>query len=80
MKKCGSELSIGGQIDINMLSWYVHVERMEEENVVKIVYMSKVDGSRGRGRPKLKWIDSVKACVERERTKHWRSENVDAGP
>jgi hypothetical protein len=37
---------------------------MEEERVVKRVYMSNVEGSGGRGRPKLRWMDGVKAVVE----------------
>jgi hypothetical protein len=41
-------------MDSNVLKWYGHVERVEEERVVKIVYMAKVEGSRGRGRPKLR--------------------------
>jgi hypothetical protein len=48
-RRCGSELSIGERMDINVLRWYGHVERMGEHyfnRVVKIVYMSKVEGSR----------------------------------
>jgi hypothetical protein len=41
-------------MDRNVLKCYGHVERMEEEIVVKRVYMSNVEGSRKRGRPKLK--------------------------
>jgi hypothetical protein len=29
-RRCGSELSIGERMDINLLRWYGHVERMEE--------------------------------------------------
>jgi trehalose utilization protein len=46
-----------------VLSWYGHVERMEEERVVKRVYRSKVEGNRGRGRLKLRWVDGVKAVA-----------------
>jgi hypothetical protein len=48
-----------------VLRWYGHVERMEEERVVKRIYMPKVEGSRIRGRPKLRWMDGVKSDVER---------------
>jgi hypothetical protein len=30
-RRCGSELCIGERIDRNVLRWYGHVERMEEE-------------------------------------------------
>jgi hypothetical protein len=36
----------------------------EEERVVKRGYGAKVEGSRGRGRPNLRWMDSVKVGVE----------------
>ena len=36
-----------------------------KKRVVKRVYMSNVEGSRKRGRPKLRWMDGVKAAVER---------------
>jgi hypothetical protein len=43
-----SEVSIGERMDINVLRWYGHVERMEEERIVKRVYSAKVEGSRAR--------------------------------
>jgi hypothetical protein len=36
--------------------------------VVKREYMTKVEGSRGGGGPKLRWMDGVKAAVERRVT------------
>jgi hypothetical protein len=33
-------------MDRNVLRWYGHLERMEEEKVVKIVYRAKVQGTR----------------------------------
>jgi hypothetical protein len=64
-------------MDRNVLMWYGHVERMEDERLVKrVYYMAKVKGSRGR--PKLRWMDNVKAGVERK-TKYRRSKNMCAG-
>jgi hypothetical protein len=56
-RRCGSELIICVRIDRNVLRLYVHVERMEEEKMVKRVYWSRSEGSRGKGRPKLRWMD-----------------------
>jgi hypothetical protein len=39
---------------------------MEEEKMVKRVYIAKTEGSRARGRPKLMWMDIVKVTVERK--------------
>jgi hypothetical protein len=51
-------------MDRNVLMWYALVERMEEKRMVKRVYSSKVEGSRARGRAKLRWMDSVKDSVD----------------
>jgi hypothetical protein len=49
---------------------------MGEERIVKRVYSAKVEGSRARGRPKIRWMDSVKASAERNEC--GRGENVRA--
>jgi hypothetical protein len=60
-RRCGSEVSIGERMDRNVLSWYGHVERMEEERMGKRGYNAKVKVSRVGGRPKMRWMDGVKA-------------------
>jgi hypothetical protein len=40
------EVSIEGRMDRNVLMWYGHVERMEEERMVKRVYSAKMQGSK----------------------------------
>ena len=50
-----------------MLKWFGRVERMESERMTKRVYVSEVEGNRGRGRPPFRWRDGVRrACAERE--------------
>ena len=40
---------------------------MGRERMTKRVYMSEVEGQRGRGRPPFRWRDAVRrACAERE--------------
>jgi hypothetical protein len=65
-RRCGSEVSIGERMDINVFMWYGHVERMEEEKIVKGVYSAKIEGSRASGRPKMRWMDSVGQSVKRK--------------
>jgi hypothetical protein len=38
---------------------------MEKESVFKRMYMSNIEDCRGRGISKLRWMDWVKASVER---------------
>jgi hypothetical protein len=55
-RRCDSELSIGEQTDKNVLTWYGNVDRLEENRMVKRVYMLNLEDSRRRGRAKLSWI------------------------
>ncbi len=42
------------------LRWFGHIERMENEEFIKKVYRSSVDGPNRRGRPLGRWEDKVK--------------------
>jgi hypothetical protein len=46
---CDSEVSIGEIFDKNVLMWYGHVERMEEERMVKRAYIMQRWKVVGRG-------------------------------
>ncbi len=49
------------------LKWFGHIERMENEEFVKKVYQSIVEGPNRKGRPLGRWEDKVKEYVsERE--------------
>ncbi len=43
-----------------VVRWFGHVERMEEECLVKKITRSDRRGVRSRGRPRTGWLDSVK--------------------
>lgn len=46
------------------LRWYGHTLRMNESRMPKRLLDSEVEGSRGRGRPRRRFIDSVKSDLE----------------
>ena len=58
-RMCGKERSVGMKIDQSVLRWFGHVERMNEERMVRRVYESSVNGTRRRGRPRKCWMDGV---------------------
>ncbi len=43
--------------------WFGHVERMEEDRLVKKTTRSNVRGVRPRGRPQTGWLDHVKRAL-----------------
>ena len=51
------------RIDEGVLRCFGHVERMERDSIAKRVYVGECAGSRSVGRPRKRWIDTVKECV-----------------
>jgi hypothetical protein len=41
------------------LEWLGHVIRMDKTGSVKKIFEGKLEGGRGRGRPRLRWINGV---------------------
>jgi hypothetical protein len=46
-------------IKIQRLEWFGHVVRMNETRSVKKIFDGKLEGQRGRRRPRLRWINDV---------------------
>src|SRR5678816_4329528 len=51
-------------INESMFRWLGHVERMDDSRLVKRMYSGECVGNRLAGRPKKKWIESAKECLE----------------
>ena len=50
--------------DVNAINWFGHMERMDEQRLVKRIYVSHAEGVRARGRPRMEWLDGVKRCLD----------------
>jgi hypothetical protein len=66
------ELEIVAEIKKARLRWLGHVERMSEYRVIKKLYMSKPEGRRSVGRPKVRWLDDVEEDLRKMRISGWR--------
>ena len=63
-KKVQVNEKLSERIDKRVLTWFGHVERMNDGRMTKRVYKSEVSGTRLRGRPRLRWKDGVKRTMQ----------------
>jgi hypothetical protein len=52
------------EIKVRRLEWLGHVVRMEDNCLPKMVFNAKPEGRRGIVRPRLRWLDDVKADLK----------------
>jgi hypothetical protein len=64
-------------IKIRRLEWLGHVIRMDETGSVKKIFEGKLEGRRGRGWPRLRWINDVEDDLRKLGVKRWRMKALD---
>ena len=64
-------------IKIRILEWLGHVVRMNETRSVKKIFEGKSNGWRGRGRPRLRWINGVEDDLRKLGVKRWRTKALE---
>ena len=62
---------------IRRLEWLGHVIRMNETRCVKKIFEWKLEGRRGKGRPRLRWINNVADVLRKLGVKRWRTKALD---
>ncbi len=62
-RRTGVVKELAERAEQRVLRWFGHVERMEEERLVKKITRSEVRGVSPRGRPRMGWMDSVKRAL-----------------
>ena len=65
--RTGVRRELAARVDVNVLRWFDHVERMDNERLLKKVMNAKVDGRSARGRPRFGWMDGVKRALNDRR-------------
>ena len=58
--RTGVRRELAARVDMNVLRWFGHVERTDNERLLKKVVNTKVDGRSFRGRPRFGSMDGVK--------------------
>jgi len=64
-------------IQFRRLGWLWHVIRMNETRSIKKTFEGILEGTRGRGRPRLRWINDVEDVLRKLGVKRWRTETFD---
>ena len=62
---CGVTKGVDEKIDEVVLRWFGHAERIENDRIAKRVYVRMCVGNRSVGRPRKRWIDTVKECLKK---------------
>ena len=61
--RTGVRRELAARVDMNVLRWFGHLERMDNERLLKKVMNEKVNGRNARGRPRFGWMDGVKRAL-----------------
>ena len=61
--RTGVRRELAAIVDMNVLRWFGHLERMDNEQLLKKVMNAKVNGRNARGRPRFGWMDGVKRAL-----------------
>ena len=65
--RTGVRRELAARVDMNVLRWFGHVERMDNERLLKKLMNAKVNGKSVKGRPRFGWMDGVKRALNDRR-------------
>ena len=63
-KECNLKEDVKVKVQKNVMRWFGHVERMNDDRLTKYVYKESVKGKRGKGRPRKVWSDQIEEIVK----------------
>jgi len=70
------DLDIVADIRKKRLEWTGHVVRIDQGRTVKKIFESKLEGSRRKGRPRLRWLKDEGKDLWEMKVKRWRQKAV----
>jgi hypothetical protein len=65
------------EIKVRRLEWLGHIIRMDGAGMAKKVFVSKPEGRRNIGRPKLRWLHDVEDDIKALGIRRWRIKSQD---
>jgi len=77
LRELYKDLDIVADIREKRSEWNGHVVRIDQGRAVKKIFESKLEGSRRRGRPRMRWLEDVEKVLGEIKVKRWRWKAVD---
>lgn len=71
------DVDISKFIKLTRLRWAGHVRRKEDSEICKMIWSAQPEGSRKRGRPRLRWKDEVDGDARDLGLRNWWREALD---
>ena len=65
--RTGVRRELAARVDMNVLRWFGHVDRMDNERLLKKVMNAEIDGRSARGRPRFGWMAGLKRALNDRR-------------
>jgi hypothetical protein len=65
------------EIKVRRLEWLGHIIRMDGARMAKKMFVTKPEGRRDIGRPKLRWLDDVEDDIKALGIRRWRIKAQD---
>ena len=59
------------------ISWLGHLERMEEDRMLKKIFIQELEGTRRRERPRKGWREEVEIDLQVLGVRRWREVVID---
>jgi hypothetical protein len=59
------------------IGWIGHVVRMDQGRTVEKILESKLDRSRRKGRPRLRWLEDMEKDLWEMKVKKWQQKSVN---
>ena len=76
LRELYKDLHIVANIKKKRLEWIGHVVRMDQGRTVKKIFESKLEVSRRRGRPRLRWLEDAQKELHDTKFKRWQQKAV----
>ena len=61
--RTGVRRELAARVDMNVMRWFGHMQRMDNERLLKKVMNAKVDGRSARVSPRFGWMDGVERAL-----------------